>query len=129
MAHMQQQVEQADFAAPSEVREFTNGRLELVEIGGATVGRNILQPGWRWANDVKPIAGTEWCEAPHMQYVIQGHLHVVMDDGREIEAGPGEVISLPARHDAWVVGDEEFIAIDWAGATHYAQDGNGGGGR
>lgn len=123
MAQMQQRVEQANFASPDEVREFDNGRLELVEIGGAMVGRMTLQPGWRWANDVKPIAGTEWCEAPHMQYIIKGRLHVVMDDGSELESGPGEVMSLPARHDAWVVGNEEFIAIDWAGVSHYAEVG------
>lgn len=121
MAQTQQQVEQQNFGTPTEVREFPNGRIELVDIGGASIGRIVLQPGWRWAHDVKPIAGTEWCEAPHMQYVIQGHLHVVMDDGRELDIGPGDVVSLPARHDAWVTGEEECIAIDWAGATHYAQ--------
>ena len=57
-----------DFAKPDEVRTFPHGRIELLHIGGGTVGRMTLEPGWRWSNDVKPIAGTEWCEAPHFQY-------------------------------------------------------------
>jgi len=116
-----QVVECMNFAEPTEVREFPNGRAELVEIGGAVVGRLTLQPGWRWSNDVKPIAGTEMCEAPHMQYQVQGRLHVVMDDGAELETGPGDVVSLPARHDAWVVGDEPVVVVDWFGLTHYAE--------
>ena len=79
-----------------------------------------LQPGWRWSEDIKPIAGTDWCEAPHQQVVLQGLMRVKMADGREFDLGPGSVSSLPEGHDAWVVGDEPAVAIDWFGATHWA---------
>src|SRR4051794_37711714 len=103
---MMQAYEQKDLGNPDEVRAFPNGRLELVNMGGGVVGRLVLEPGWRWSEDVKPIAGTELCEAPHFQYHVSGVLHVITADGTEFEAGPGEVTSLPSGHDAYVVGDE-----------------------
>ena len=116
-----QNTEHVSFDSPDEVREFPHGRVEIVKVGGAEIGRLILQPGWRWSNDVKPIAGTELCEAPHMQYHVSGRLHVRMADGTEFEAGPGDVTSLPEGHDAWVVGDEPAVSVDWYGASNYAR--------
>ena len=117
-----QSLERATFDKPDEVREGDNWRLELVNLsGGAQVGRMTLQPGWRWSADVKPVAGTELCEAPHQQYQVSGRVHVRMADGTEIEAGPGDVTSLPPGHDAWVVGDEAVVAIDWQGASVWAR--------
>ena len=113
--------ERKDLKTPDETRTFENGRVELVNIGGGTVGRLTLQPGWRWSKNVKPIAGTEWCEAPHFQYHVSGRLHVLMADGTEFEVGPGEVSALPPGHDGWVVGDEPVVLIDWSGASNYAK--------
>ncbi len=109
------------FGKPEEVREFPKGRLELVTIGGATVGRAILQPGWRWSTSVKPIAGTESCEAPHFQYHVAGVLKVVMDDGTELDCRPGDVSLLPSGHDAWVVGNEPVVIVDFQGMIDYAK--------
>ena len=115
---MAQPLEQGTFEKPDEVREGANWRLELVDLaGGAQVGRLTLQPGWRWTTGVKSAAGTELCEAPHQQYHITGRIHVVMKDGTEVEAGPGDVVSLPPGHDAWVVGDEVAVVVDWQGAS------------
>ncbi len=75
-------------------------------------GRATFQPGWRWSLSVKPLAGTKSCEAPHLQYHVSGHLHVVMDDGSEDEFGPGDVSLLPPGHDAWVVGKEPVVVVD-----------------
>ncbi|MDA3645670.1 cupin domain-containing protein [Saccharopolyspora indica] len=117
----EQVVEHRAFDRPDEVREFENGRLELLNMAGGTVGRLILRPGWQWSRHVRPVAGTEWCEAPHFQYQISGRLHVAMSDGGEFESGPGSVTSLPQGHDAWVVGDEDVVLVDWYGATDYAK--------
>ena len=95
--------------------------LETVGLDDATVGHCTFEPGWRWSVDVKPIAGTEWCTAPHFQYLVSGRLHVAMADGTEFELGPGDVSSLPANHDAWVVGNEPAILVDWYGAGNYAK--------
>lgn len=113
--------EQRSFGSPDEVREFTHGRAEILKMDGGEVGRLVLQPGWRWSNDVKPIAGTESCEVPHFQYHVAGTLAIRMDDGTEYTAVAGDVTSLPSGHDAWVVGDEPVVVVDWNGATHYAK--------
>jgi hypothetical protein len=113
--------EHKSFTSSDEVRTFEHGKVELLNIGEGTVGRLTLEPGWRWSVDVKPIAGTEWCEAPHFQYQISGRIHVLMADGTEFDINPGDVVSLPSGHDAWVVGDEPAVVVDWYGATNYAK--------
>ncbi|MBK6319566.1 MAG: cupin domain-containing protein [Dehalococcoidia bacterium] len=116
-----QATEHKTFAKPEETREFPNGRAEILQVGGAAIGRLSFEPGWRWSNDVKPLAGTSSCEAPHFQYHVSGQLGIRMDDGTEIVAGPGDITSLPSGHDAWVIGDERVVTIDWYGATDYAR--------
>ncbi len=113
--------EHKTFAKPDEIREFPNGKAEILNIGGGTVGRLVLKPGWRWSKDVKPVAKTPSCEAPHFQYHLAGKLAIKMDDGTEFVAGPGDVTVLPSGHDAWVVGDETVILIDWFGASSYGK--------
>ena len=112
--------EHKGFAKSDETREFPKGKVELLNIGGGVVGKLTLEPGWRWSEHVKPIAKTEWCEAPHFQYQVSGRLHVAMQDGTEFEAGAGDVAALPSGHDAWVVGNEPVVVIDWGGAANYA---------
>jgi hypothetical protein len=113
--------EHVTFGKQSETREFPNGKAEILSVGGAEIGRLVFQPGWRWSNDVKPLAGTASCEAPHFQYHVSGRLAIRMDDGTEFIAEPGDVTSLPSGHDAWVVGNEPVVVIDWYGASQYAK--------
>ena len=109
------------FGKPDEIREFPKGRLELIKIGGATVGRAIFEPGWRWATSVQTLAKTKSCEAPHFQYHVSGVLKVLMDDGTEFECRPGDVSLFPSGHDAWVVGDEPAVVVDFQGMIDYAK--------
>jgi hypothetical protein len=113
--------EHKTFARPDETREFPNGRAKILSIGGGSVGRLEFQPGWRWSKDVQPIAKTRSCEAPHFQYHLSGKLGIKMDDGTELVAGPGDVTALPSGHDAWVIGDEPVVVIDWFGASNYGK--------
>ena len=113
--------EHKSFATPDETRSFPHGAAEILNIGGGQVGRLVFQPGWRWSNDIKPIAHTKSCEAPHFQYHVSGKLGIRMDDGTEIVAGPGDITSLPSGHDAWVIGDEPAVVVDWYGASRYAK--------
>lgn len=117
----EQRTEHKTFTRPDEVRTFPNGRAEIVRVGGAELGRLVFEPGWRWSTDVQPIAKTTSCEAPHFQYHVSGKLAIRMDDGTEFVAGPGDITSLPKGHDAWVVGDEPVVVVDWFGATNYAK--------
>ena len=121
LAAVMDRAELKSFGTPDEVRAFPKGRLELVKIGGATIGRAVFEPGWRWATSVQPLAKTASCEAPHFQYHVAGVLHVKMDDGSEFDCKPGDVSLLPSGHDAWVVGEESAVAVDWFGATNYAK--------
>lgn len=104
-----------NMSTSSEIRKVGNGKIELVNIGGGTVARFTLAKGWKWSNDVKPIVKTEWCEAPHLQYVISGRYRVKMKDGTEFDIGSGDVASVPPGHDAWVVGDEPTVGIEFVG--------------
>jgi hypothetical protein len=118
---MASKAERKSFSTPDETRSFEHGKVDLLQIGESEIGLLTLQPGWRWSEHVKPIAGTDLCEAPHFQYHVAGTLHVVMADGVELEAGPGDVTALPQGHDAWVVGDEPVVVVDWWGASNYAR--------
>ncbi len=114
-------MEKKNLSKPDEKRTFEKGQVELVTIGGVTFGRGTFQPGWKWSTHVKPIAKTESCEAPHLQYHISGRIHVVMDDGSEAEYGPGDVSLIPPGHDAWVVGNDPVVVIDISGMIDYAK--------
>src|SRR3979490_1646436 len=105
--------EHKTFANPDETREFPHGRAEIVNLGGSPVGRLVFEPGWRWSNDVKPIAKTASCEAPHFQYHVR--------EGPRCSAGAGAPPSLPRGHDAWVIGDEPVVVVDFYGASNYAK--------
>ncbi len=119
---MTQPLEHFSFTQPHEVREGDNWRIELINLaGGGQVGRLTLQPGWRWTEHVKPVAGTDLCQAPHLAYQVQGHLRVKMEDGTELDVHAGEVSSLPPGHDAWVVGNEPVISVDWQGSSVWAK--------
>jgi hypothetical protein len=113
--------EHKSFTAPDETRQFPHGSAQILNIGGGQVGRLVFEPGWRWSHDVKPIAKTSSCAAPHFQYHVSGKLGIRMDDGTELIAGPGDITSLPSGHDAWVVGDEPVVVVDWYGASRYAK--------
>lgn len=118
---VQERPERQSFDTPHEVREFPRGKLELVKVGGATIGRATLLPGWKWSTSVKPIARTKSCEAPHFQYHVAGVIMVRMDDGTELECRPGDVSLLPLGHDAWVVGNEPAVIVDFQGMADYAK--------
>jgi quercetin dioxygenase-like cupin family protein len=111
------------FENPDEVREFQDGKgaVRLVNIGPGAVGRGTFEPGWRWSEHVKPLAGTDSCQVEHIGYVLAGRMKVVMDDGSELEVGPGDAFHMPPGHDAWIVGDERCELLDFGGLKGYAQ--------
>lgn len=100
-----------------QVRMIPKGRAEIVTVDDTTVGRSRFEPGWRWSNDLAPIMGTRTCGLHHLGYSIVGVLHVVTDDGQEIDIPPGSVYEIPSGHDAWVVGDEAWETVEWTSAA------------
>jgi len=110
-----------NFDSPEETRDVDKGKVEVLNLGGAQVMRATFQPGWKWSECVKPIVGTDSCEVSHLVYTISGRMAIRMDDGKEIEIGPGDVASIPAGHDAWIVGQEAYVGIDFQGGSNYAK--------
>ena len=107
--------------SPDEVRPFADhGNAAVVTVDGKAVIYGTFEPGWRWSEDLKPIAGTETCQAPHVLFCVSGRMGIRMDDGTEGEIGPGDIASIAPGHDAWVVGDEPCIAVDFGGYAKYA---------
>lgn len=121
MAATLEKFERKALSKPDETRPFAKGRLEIVNIGGTTIGRATFEPGWKWSECVKPIAKTESCQAPHLGYLISGRMIVVMDDGTQLEYGPGDACSIPPGHDAWIVGNENCVVVDFTGFKDYAK--------
>lgn len=108
--------------SPDERREFVDkGHADIVHLDSGTYGRGTFEPGWRWSEHIKPIAGTDSCQAHHRGYVVSGRMTVVMDDGTEAEVGPGDIFEMPPGHDAWTVGDEPCVLVDFQGFGGYAQ--------
>jgi EutQ-like cupin domain len=110
-------------SSPDETRTFEKGKIDLVNLGDVTIGRARFEPGWSWEKCVKPIVKTDSCQAPHTQYIISGRIKVVMDDGAEEEFGPGDAAVIPPGHNAWVVGNEPLVGIDFTGLKEYAKSG------
>jgi class 3 adenylate cyclase len=104
---------------PDELRPLGRGRLELVELGDVAIGRVIYEPGWRWSVDLKPIVRTESCEIHHLGFVVSGRLRVVMNDGSTVLLEPDDAFEVPPGHDAWVEGDEQFVAVDSLGRRYF----------
>jgi quercetin dioxygenase-like cupin family protein len=110
-----------NLGSPDETRPFAaKGRAEVVSVGGTTILRGTFEPGWRWSEHVKPLAGTDSCRTGHTGYVVSGRMHVRMDDGTEREIGPGDAVRIAPGHDAWIVGDEACVFIDFT-APDYAR--------
>jgi quercetin dioxygenase-like cupin family protein len=114
-------LETKSFDSPEETRTPERTTVELVNLEETTVGRYTFEPGWRWSEHVKPVAKTESCEVNHVGYVLEGRIHVRHDDGTEIDVGPGDVYQIPPGHDAWVAGEERFVAVEFQGAAGYAK--------
>ena len=120
-----EKAEVKSFNKPEEIRNFPNGKVELVKVGGAMIGRAVFEPGWKWSTSVQPLVKTKSCEAPHYQYHVSGILKVVMDDGSEFECKAGDVSLFPTGHDAWVVGNEPVVVVDFQGMVDYAKQSTG----
>ena len=108
---------------PDETRPFKGkGKVDIVHLGETTVGRGIFEPGWRWSTNVKPIAGTDTCEASHIGYCLSGSMRIRMDDGEEKEIKAGDSFHITPGHDAWVTSSEPCVMLDFSGFHHYAKE-------
>jgi class 3 adenylate cyclase len=107
---------------PDERREIRDGQLNFFDMGDGVVGYALFRPGWRWSTHVKPSAGTDYCDFHHLGFSVSGRIHVQHRDGPEMEIGPQEFFEIPPFHDAWVVGDEPWVSIDWGSEVAFGRE-------
>lgn len=110
------------FEAPDETRIFEKGKFEIVSIAGMTIGRATYEPGWKWSEHVRPLAGTDLCEVEHTGLVLSGRAMAAMADGTLKELVPGTIFYIPPEpHDSWVIGNEPYVSLHFMGAEHYSK--------
>ena len=107
--------------SPDETLTFEKEKIEIVNLGNTTIARVTLEPGWRWDKHVKPRVNTKSCELPHTSLIVSGRAKTVMDDGTEVEGGPGDVAVVPPGHNTWVLGDEPCVIIDFTGVEDWVK--------
>jgi quercetin dioxygenase-like cupin family protein len=106
------------FGKPDQLVDMEHGKIEVVNIAGGAIGRATFEPGWKWSEHEKPVVGGgDRCEVPHFVYLVSGRLHITMADGTEFDLCAGDVATLPAGHDGWVVGDENAVMLDFSGVA------------
>src|SRR5438477_2602517 len=120
-AEGQMRLQRQRFSEARDVRTIPRGRIDVVELDDTVVGRMTYEPGWRWSVDIQPIAGTDTCQYHHLGVTLSGRLRVQMPDGTELEIGPGDVFEIPPGHDAWVVGDEPWVSVDFEAMRTYGK--------
>ena len=109
------------FSAPDELRTPLRTEVGVVHLGSQHVARLTFQPGWRWSEHVAPVVGTESCQVRHVGAVQSGVLHVLHADGSEADVGLGDVYVIEPSHDAWVVGDDPVVVVEFESAADYAR--------
>ena len=110
------------FEAPDETRQMAKGKFEVVRLGGLSIGRATYEPGWRWSKHVGAAVGADRCSVEHVGMVLSGVATVAFDDGAVIEMHAGELFYIPpVPHDSWVVGDQSYVSLHFAGADQYAR--------
>ena len=113
-------LQRRSFGSPDQVREFGHGRIEVVNLDETAIGRFVFEPGWRWSKDVGPIVGTNACQNRHVGLAMSGQLHVVMTDGTELDLMADDAFEIPPGHDAWVVGEVTWDAVEFTSARNFA---------
>jgi hypothetical protein len=111
-----------NFKAPDESRDIPGGKIHTVKSPSGAFSIGVMQPGWRWSTDIKPVVGTEWCEFEHLEYVVSGRLAIRTKDGEETTAGPSDVYYIPPGHDGWVVGDEPLVTLSWGPEAEFGKE-------
>jgi len=114
-------LEKKSFSSPDEVRSIPRAKAEFVKVGDRTIMRGTYEPGWRWSEHMKPVVGTESCEGHHLIYMVSGRMRVAVKGGEEVESGPGDIVEVPPGHDAWVVGKEPAVLVDFLVGETYAK--------
>ena len=113
------ELESSHFDAADDVRSFPLGSMDVVRIGGNSIGRGSFHPGWRWSESIAPIIDQSLCPLEHTGFVVSGRMGFRMEDGAELNVSAGEAICIPPGHDAWTIGDETCVIVEIQSAAEY----------
>ena len=114
-------IEAKSLATPDEVRTPAKTKIDVVHVGATEVGRFTFEPGWKWSECIKPVVNTDSCQAEHLGFVVSGRLRVVHNDGTQVDVSAGDAYLIAPGHDAWVLGDEPFVGVEFKSAATYAK--------
>jgi hypothetical protein len=106
-------VESRSFDSPDETRTPDKTKVDVVHLGGSSAARFEFAPGWTWADCIKPVVGTESCQLRHVGVAMSGSMHIAHDDGTEADIAAGQAYLIEPGHNAWVVGDEPFVGLEF----------------
>lgn len=107
-----QSLQKKRFSKPDKTISRQKMRFDTIEMGSISVVRTTYRPGWRWSEDIKPVAKTDWCVKHHLLYCLKGRMGIRMQDGTELEFGPGDLVDIPPGHDGWVIGNKPAVTLD-----------------
>ncbi|WOH17063.1 cupin domain-containing protein [Paenarthrobacter sp. GOM3] len=107
--------------SPDETRHPDKTTLDLVTVGDYTIGRMTFEPGWTWADCIKPVVGTDSCQLSHVGFCVSGKLDVETNDGGRISISAGDSYTIPPGHNAWVVGDQPFQGVEFVSGAEFAK--------
>ena len=105
------------FELPDEVRSPDKTKVDVVDLAGIKAARMTAQPGWKWSECIKPLVGTESCQAHHVGVIVSGAMHIRHDDGSESDITSGMAYVIEPDHDAWVIGDVPAVAFEFDSST------------
>ena len=115
-------IESKSLEKPDEIRTPAKTKIDVVHVGETEVGRFTFEPGWKWSECIKPVVKTDSCQADHLGFVVSGQIRVVHEDGTQVDVSAGDAYRIAPGHDAWVVGDEPFVGIEFKSAATYAKN-------
>ncbi len=106
---------------PDERRRPEKTEVDLVTVGGYTIGRFTFAPGWRWSDYIKSVVHTDSCQNNHVGFCVAGVMEVETTDGARATIKVGDSYTIPPGHNAWVVGEQPFVGVEFLSAASYAK--------
>ena len=92
---------------------------DVVQLADSAISRNVFQPDAHCALGGARLSGgrraNRSCMAHHTGVLLDGRLHIEMDDGSTLDIAPNEVFDIPPGHDGWAIGDTPVVGINWSG--------------
>ena len=108
-------IERKSLDDPDEVRQLPMLLMHFVRVGALNVGRGIVQPGWRWSTHMRKETDEPLCRSTISSSSCRAGSRSSWRMASYAEMKPNDIFDVPPGHDAWVLGDEPAVIIDFLG--------------